>query len=133
MSFNWTLFINLAEHLIEDHNPQMDDAWIRTSVSRCYYGLYGLASDFIKSEGIVLPSKDTHKFVREQYKNSSNKKLNKIGNGLGNLLLERKKADYYKSISITHTQSKLLFLLTKQMIELLKEIKRANLHFNPSS
>ncbi len=132
MSFNWTLFIKLAEHLVEDHNPKMDDAWIRTSVSRCYYGTYGLASDLIISKGINLPGKDTHKFVREKYLNDNDINLKKIGQGLGNLFFWRKKADYDKRINFTHPQSKFLLAQAKLTSELLSEMRSSNFNFDTS-
>lgn len=78
MSFNWKVFINLAEYLIKNHNPDMNEGWIRTSISRSYYGTYGIASELIKSKGIRLPREKTHKFVSGKYTISGNNKQKKL-------------------------------------------------------
>ena len=133
MSFDWKTFIKLAEYLIQDNNPDMDEAWIRTSISRSYYGIYGIASELIRSKGIEIPPRDPHKFVREKYTTSSDDTLKKIGNRLGSLWWYRKKADYEKEIDSTQNNSKLLLFEANETIDFIKTVKKTSFKFDTST
>ena len=95
MSFDWKLYVQLADELITyQRTPSFQEAYLRTAISRSYYGVFCVARNFLIGKNVSVPRVDTHKFVREQYQNSQNKLERKIGDSLNRLWRRRKIADY---------------------------------------
>lgn len=95
MSFDWKLYIQLADELIAyQRTTSLQEAYLRSAISRSYYGIFCLARNFLISKGISIPGVDTHKFIRSNYQRSSNKAEKEIGDNLRRLWRERKDADY---------------------------------------
>ena len=101
MSFDWKLYVQLADELITFHRtPSFQEAYLRTAISRSYYGVFCIARNFLIGKGISIPRVDTHKFVREQYQTSKNRAEREIGSSLNRLWRRRKDADYEDGVTI---------------------------------
>ena len=127
MNFDWTKFLDVAEQIIPDKVETPDDALLRTAISRSYYGAYGVAFTFFEQKGGVLPTKDPHNSIHKNFKESQNDLICEIGNGLGSLWIERKKADYNKNSSWSLSQVQLLLALAKMTVGYVNEAKRKNI------
>lgn len=107
MGFDWKLYITLSDELItHQRDRKLKKAYLRTALSRYYYGVYGLACNLIKSEGIALPQFDKHKFVRNYYSYSSDVVRRKIGSNLSRLWKRRINADYDENAKIDMNEAK---------------------------
>ncbi|MDI6803313.1 MAG: hypothetical protein QME58_05635 [Bacteroidota bacterium] len=123
MSFDWTLYIELAEKLFNNYcHSNLREAYLRTSLSRLYYGAFGISRNFLDKQGIIIQMIDTHKFVREKYINSSNKIEQEIGNNLRRLWKERKVADYDNNASIDLKRAETAYHLSLRTFEKLRNI-----------
>ena len=95
MSFDWRLYIQLAGELINHQRiPMLQEAYLRSAMSRSYYGAFCIAGDLLTSRGVAIPRANTHTFVRTEYQNSPNRTDRAIGGHLSRLWRERKDADY---------------------------------------
>lgn len=119
MSFDWRLYIQLADELISSRqNTNLNDAYIRTALSRSYYGVYGIASNFIQTK-FSLPSFNIHKFVIQKFESSSNYQERLIGSNLSKLWRRRKKADYSQNAPLNlHTANQTVMLANRTIQEL---------------
>lgn len=117
MSFNWESYIDLAGVLISTAKIQkpLEEAYLRSAMSRSYYGVFCMARNFLKGKGKSIPRIDTHKFVREEYQNSTDLVARKVGSELSRLWRERKNADYDDRASINITRAKTAFFLAKRV------------------
>jgi uncharacterized protein (UPF0332 family) len=123
MSFDWRAYVELAGELLA--HPQSaipQEAYLRSAISRAYYGVFGIARNFIVSRGIIIPRIDTHKFVRETYFNSSNKEERKIGKDLRDLWHERKEADYENSATFDIKRAMTAYQLATRILARLKTL-----------
>jgi len=123
MSFDWGLYIQLADELINQQRTQtLQEAYLRSSISRSYYGVFCIARNFLISKRVIIPRVDTHKFVREQYLNSPDKTKKKIGKDLYNLLRERKDADYENTATVDIKRARTAHQLSIQILNRLRDI-----------
>ncbi|MCR4433928.1 MAG: HEPN domain-containing protein [Caldiserica bacterium] len=123
MSFNWESYIQLADELIAyQKQPSILEAYYRSAISRAYYGVFCIARNFLIKKGISIPKENTHKFVREQYTNSSNWLEKKIGTDLSRLLLDRKNADYDDQPSIDVQRAKFAVQISKEIFKNLQKL-----------
>ena len=123
MSFDWKLYVQLAEELITLHQTGgLQEACLRSALSRAYYGVFCTARNHLKGRGINIPPVDTHKFVRKEYLTSSDKKDMEIGEHLKRLWKYRKDADYEDSADICVARAKEAIELAKRTLAKLKEI-----------
>ena len=72
MSFSWKIYIRLAEELIDNsENSDIKEAYLRSSLSRSYYGVFGNAYHFLIHNQKVDKKeleKDTHRKVINGFK-----------------------------------------------------------------
>jgi uncharacterized protein (UPF0332 family) len=123
MSFDWKLYVQLAEELIDFYRSEaLKEACFRSAISRAYYGVFCIARNFLKSKGKTIPPIDTHKFVREQFKRSSDMIERKIGENLARLWKERKDSDYEDTADINRERAKTACELAKRLLQELKII-----------
>lgn len=120
-------YIDLSDELIKHSNTsQLKEAYLRSAISRSYYGVFCLARNFlIFTKGITIPPVDTHKFVREQYLKSSNIIEKKIGESMKALLHERKIADYDNNATMHFKRAETAVELSKRILKQLKQIGTA--------
>jgi uncharacterized protein (UPF0332 family) len=107
MPFDWNLYIELAKELLDGQRGKdpFQEAHLRTSISRSYYGIYCIARNYLKDKDIQIPDKDPHKSVREIYSASSNWIEIRIGESLGRLLRRRNIADYESDAIINFSEA----------------------------
>lgn len=123
MSFNWELYIQLADELIScQEKVDLREAYLRSAMSRSYYGIFCIARNHLIAKNIPIPRVDTHKFVRERYQGLSRNMEKKIAKNLRRLWKERKDADYEGEASIDAQRAKTALDLSKRTLEKLQQI-----------
>jgi len=123
MSFNWELYIQLADRLIYyQENADLREAYLRSAISRCYYGIFCIARDHLVAKNISIPRVDTHKFVRGRYQRLPRNVEKKIAKNLRRLWKERKDADYENEADIDVQRAKTALDLSKRTLEKLRQI-----------
>lgn len=124
MNFNFALYLQLAEELVNiKDNPNLLEAYLRSSVSRSYYSVYLLSRDFYENKYGRIKRKDkqgSHKSLYLAYLNSTNKIDNQIGNNLRRLWNRRIEADYQPEANIDLSTAKICILWAKQTLQQLK-------------
>jgi hypothetical protein len=90
--FEWTDFIDLADRLKES----ADEAYLRTAVSRAYYGALHVGASYLRKRGHVIPqTADIHSYVPEHLSGSGARTAERnAAVVLGRLRVERGRADY---------------------------------------
>lgn len=88
MSFGWEEYVYLAEELLN----RKEEACVRSSVSRAYYGAFCIARN--RKSYKKYTGRDIHWKVINEYKNSSNGNEQNIGRILDKLRKSRNNADY---------------------------------------
>lgn len=93
MSFDWHLYVTLADELLGTTKIEgMEEAYFRSSISRSYYGAFCIARN--KKGFQVYEKGNVHRKVIDEYKNASSKNEKKIGRNLDELRRLRNHADY---------------------------------------
>jgi uncharacterized protein (UPF0332 family) len=124
MNFNWELYIQLADELISyEAKADLREAYLRSAMSRCYYGVFCIAKNHLVAKNIDIPRVDTHRFVRERYQRSSSNIEKEIGDSLRRLWKERKDADYEDESGIDLRRAKTALDLSKRTLERLRQIE----------
>lgn len=123
MSFNWELYIQLADELISyQEDADLREAYLRSAVSRCYYGIFCIARNHLIAKNVPIPRVDTHKFVRERYQKLPRNAEKKIAKNLRRLWKERKDADYEDEADIDIKRAKTALDLSKRTLKNLQQI-----------
>lgn len=122
MSFNWKLYVDLADELIKQKTPTLENAYLRSAISRSYYGIFGIAKNILISRGVNIERTDTHTFVRKKYQNSPQISEKAIGGNLNRLRIERNKADYENTGIFDATRAETAYTIATRTIELLDEL-----------
>lgn len=101
MKFNWSEYLILARQLAEkETNPASEEAKLRAAASRAYYAAFIKARNFLRDRsGLVIPRKNTHRYVIQQFKSSPNQARKKVGRRLERLRDYRLLADYQDTVS----------------------------------
>lgn len=123
MSFDWSQYIELAEDLISQaQGGRLDQALFRSSISRAYYGAFCLARDkVVEYNGEPLPRVDTHRRVRETFHGSTAYEAMQVGSKLGNLLRQRKIADYEAAATIDKEKAERVLEMAKRTLDILND------------
>jgi len=123
MSFNWELYIQLAEELISyQENTDLQEAYLRSAMSRCYYSIFCIARNHLIARNIPISRVDTHKWVRERYQKSTGSIEKKIAKNLRRLWKERKDADYEDEADIDIQRARTALELSKRTLKSLRQI-----------
>ncbi|HID28273.1 MAG TPA: hypothetical protein EYP22_10770 [Methanosarcinales archaeon] len=113
MSFDWKEYVYLAEEL-KQHS---DEKYLRTSVSRAYYGVFCICRN---QKGYKYYTKgDVHQKTISTYKNSIDKGEKLIGKLLDDLRRQRNKADYDEDKKITVNLADRVVLKAKKILKIL--------------
>lgn len=124
MSFDWKLYVQLAEELINhQRTPTFREAYLRSAMSRSYYGVFCIARNFLANRGTSIPKVDTHKFVRDKYWKSPNRAEKKIGKDLLDLWRERKDSDYEDEAPIDINRARTAHQLAIRILDRLTNIE----------
>ena|SRR3989339_1259395 len=126
MNYNWEKYLELAKYLIDNSNKCDEEACLRTSLSRCYYGVRGVLNKYLRK--INADSKTNKDFIAF-FENSSDIDIKKIGNRIGTLWSKRIVADYKDNFPLTKVQVLLNYVLAKSIIDEFHNIK-SSLDFN---
>ena len=104
MSFCWKDYLQLANELIESSkNSNIEEAYLRSSISRSYYGIFCIARNYlVDKKGATIEKDDTHKFVREKFITSNNQSEQIVGEILKNFRFDRNKVDYNDNCSFNY-------------------------------
>ena len=123
MSFNWTSYIELADELINhQRTSSFREAYLRSAISRSYYGVFCIARNFLISGGAAIPRTNTHKFVRTQYQQSRSRPEKEVGDNLHRLWRERKNADYENTATFDTNRAKTAHQLSIRVLNRLRNI-----------
>ena len=124
MSFDWNKFYDLSKQIFHQFkDTELNEAAIRTTISRLYYALFNLSANYIKMQGENIPKDRQHEFVRRYFHNKAPKKLVSIGGTLGRLSKLRRDADYDNENNPTDKLLKMTFKLYQTAYtKLMKEI-----------
>jgi len=123
MSFDWRAYLHLAGELLSHQQTAIpQEAYLRSAISRAYYGVFCIARNFLISKGTTIPRIDTHKFVRETFFNSTHKIERKIGKDLRDLWHERKEADYENIATFDTKRATTAYQLATRILNRLQAI-----------
>ncbi len=124
MSFCWKDYIDLSKTLISSSkNNTLEKAYLRTSVSRAYYGIFCIARNYLRDiKNIQIRLQNTHEFVMNQFKFSNNLKEICIGNYLGNLRDDRNKADYGDNYQIDINRANKILASANQVLRFFQQL-----------
>jgi len=124
MSFCWKDYIDLSHTLISSSkNNTLEKAYLRTAVSRAYYGIFCIARNYLRDKrNIQIPSLSTHEFVINKFKYSNDLKETLIGNYLGSLRDERNKADYEDNYQIDTNIANNILASSNQVLRFFRQL-----------
>jgi uncharacterized protein (UPF0332 family) len=97
MSFNWFDFLTLADALLRTpSSPGLEEASLRSAISRAYYAAFCSARNFARDRGEIAPTGTgrDHQLVKNHFSTSPNRIRRKIGADLDRLRRRRNRADY---------------------------------------
>lgn len=101
--FDWEDYLRLSMAMeMESKGSPLEEAYLRSSISRAYYSAFNLSRKFLLSLDISIPDANVHKYVQLIFEDLSNKekdvkrkqKLLLISDDLADLWEDRKRADY---------------------------------------
>lgn len=122
MSFDWKSYVQLADELISyQRTSSLQEAYLRSAISRSYYGAFCIARNLLTSRGITIPRTDTHKFVRTEYQKSPTRTEKEIGDNLRRLWRERKEADYEDGANIDTNRARTAHQLATRILSKLRD------------
>lgn len=97
MSFDWSQYFVLAEHLAE----QDDEASRRSAVSRAYYAAYCSARNWLQANEPDLgraPPGESHRYIWDRYQRGPHRIRVRIGAEGNRFRSERNRADYTDAV-----------------------------------
>lgn len=97
MTFDWSQYLNLAREIIgQTTTPADGEARLRSAISRAYYAAFMVARNYLRDrENHSIPeTADVHRYVIEQFEQSSDPVRKAIGIKLKQLRRDRNQADY---------------------------------------
>ncbi|NEP42082.1 MAG: HEPN domain-containing protein [Okeania sp. SIO2H7] len=124
MTFNWLQYLGLAQQLAgKAQIYATQESRLRSAISRSYYAAFILARNYLRDEeSISIPKQQTHKFVIQQFENSSEEVRQKIGKNLTRLRLSRNKADYDDNFDRLPEETKLMLKLANKTISAIENL-----------
>ncbi len=115
MPFDWSGFISIAENLCDTKN---DQASLRTSVSRAYYGVFGKVKIYCLAKYNLRDSfaDGIHQKIIGTLKESANNQEYSLGNTLSQLRGSRNDADYNSHTSFSKPQVQEVIRKSKNLL-----------------
>jgi len=113
MSFNWVEYVKLAEDL----QKQRGESYLRSSISRAYYGVFCIARN--KKGYKNSRQSNVHWEVINAYKNSSIQDEKYVGKLLDDLRKQRNDADYDEDKTISAALAQRVILKSKIILKIL--------------
>ena len=127
MSFDWTDFLTLAEILqgsLTTATPAVDEAALRSVVSRAYYSVFGLARRRVRiGEGVAFPPTGAvHAAVARHYGRADESDRKRIAEDLLWLRDRRNQCDYDDDVSDLPSVAEEALNLAHEVINLLARL-----------
>jgi uncharacterized protein (UPF0332 family) len=124
MGFDWGLYVQLAKELLNEQRKLQStkEEYLRTVVSRSYYGIFCIARNHLISKGLSIPKVDSHNFVRNEYIHSPNPLEYQIGNNLRRLWRRRIDADYQDNAVFNITEASTAYQMAYRTIGILRQV-----------
>lgn len=97
MSFNWLLYLEVADKLTVLPDRGLEEAYLRSAVSRYYYGVFCRSREILENKGYVFPKRNVHQKVIDALKSEEAS----AGVNLDRLRRERNQADYDETVRFT--------------------------------
>ena len=98
MNFDWSEYLNLAQELAgQTGSPAINEAKLRSSVSRAYYAVFCKARNYLRDvdgDTSIPKTGKAHRYVISKFKNSMDRRRRQIGVNLDRLRTDRRKVDY---------------------------------------
>lgn len=127
MSFDWKLYVDLSDELItHQRTPSLKEAYLRSAISRSYYGVFCIARALLISRTVFFPRENIHKFVREEFNRAQSNREKQIGSKLLRLWTERKAADYEQEGSFNNERAKTAYKIAVDTLNLLEQLSNPN-------
>ena len=120
MGYNWEKYLELAKYLIDNSNKCDEEACLRTSLSRCYYGVRGVLCKHLRTLN-AFP-RENNIFIG-YFKSSPDREIFQIGNKLYLLWYSRVNADYKDNFTLTKNKVSLNYALAEIIIVEFYKIK----------
>ncbi len=137
MRFDWSEYLNIAREIaaLPSDNAAIDEARMRSAVSRAYYAVFCLARNYLRDiqkdprlAHYKIYDLNEHKYVAEEfiYNQFHNKKMIKIGEKLSRLRDFRNKADYADVIFNVRRDVNNALNIAEAIMKLLNELREEN-------
>lgn len=95
MSFDWLQYITMSERLLLRKPKGLEEAYLRTAISRAYSGIFGKLKQDFETRGVSFPlNRNIHQELIQKLKTSSDTSELRAGVKLDRLRRERNFADY---------------------------------------
>jgi uncharacterized protein (UPF0332 family) len=122
MSFDWTLYIEIARKLIAVKANGLDEARFRTAIGRSYYGVFCIAREFVESsKPTPLDPKFIHWQVINALEGSDHPLQRKIGANLKRLKRQREDCDYKKDCTVREQDAEQAYTVATRVLENLEK------------
>ena len=116
MSFDWKDYIDLAEDLLSNKK----ESYLRSSISRAYYGVFCLARNKKNYQKYrTQKGENIHWMVINAYRKSNDPLEQRIGINLDNLRRTRNDADYKGEKTINRKNAERVIMKAKQILILM--------------
>lgn len=119
-------FLNLCKEMFKDEQYN-DEAYLRTLISRSYYGLFLIMRDELEKHGILFPRKgDDHGFLINELRG---REYFKIADKMKKLRGKRNDADYWTNKPIKEKDLIFSLQLAEQLLLDFNTIYKTNIKF----
>lgn len=105
MSFDWLNYVELALRLLRNREVDIEEAYLRASISRAYYGVFGALWDKRRRPGFGAHASKHYALIM-QLRNSADPFDQEVGFALDRLRRARNIADYEPLAVITPVQAR---------------------------
>ena len=123
MSFDWSLYIEIARKLIAVKANGLDEARFRTAIGRSYYGVFCIAREFVESsKPTPFARQSIHKQVIDTLQGSERPLERKIGAALKRLNKRRNDCDYEKEASIGGQDAEAAYAVATRVLRDLEKV-----------
>ncbi|TVP60413.1 MAG: HEPN domain-containing protein [Nodularia sp. (in: Bacteria)] len=138
MKFDWLSYLEVAQILLQEvnnsrnqgNNLSINEAMIRSSISRAYYSVFCLTRNYLRdTEGcseLRSLKLDVHKYIIDNLIKSKKIEFRNLGNDLRSLRLLRNKVDYEDEIPFhsLNAYAKTALKLANSIIKILDKISQ---------
>ena len=121
MSFRWREYVNLAKVLCESNQ----DSFLRSSVSRAYYGAFCLCRNYLKLSNIKTGQ--VHRIVSDKLNSSDDDDIFLAGQYIDELFKARKNCDYEGEHIINQKDAQKLIQKAIKVVEIIDDLESSHL------